>query len=252
MTRILIADDEPLMRFHLQKSLAEVWPEAEIVAQAANGLEALTFIETLQPDVAFLDIQMPGRSGLEVGLACSCQDEAPLVVFLTAFDEYAVKAFEQGAIDYLLKPLDDNRLMATVARLKQRIQQVEKTQVLNTDRLLELLAQRSACHLAWIKAQRGSAVKVISVEDIDFFKAEDKYTTVYSKGERWLVRSSIKQLEAQLPPERFSRIHRSTLVNLYCVDRVDRDEDGQMWLYLKGWHKPLAVARARHSLFKPD
>ncbi|MCH8532252.1 MAG: LytTR family DNA-binding domain-containing protein [Saccharospirillum sp.] len=252
MTRILIADDEPLLRFHLQKSLGEVWPEAEVVAQAANGEEALTYIEALQPDVAFLDIHMPGRSGLEVGLACSRQDAAPLIVFLTAFDDYAIKAFDQGAIDYLLKPLDENRLMASVSRLKQRLQRVEETPGLNTDQLLELLAQRSSNHLGWIKAQSGTVIKVIAVEEIDFFKAEDKYTTLYSQGETYLVRLSIKQLEAQLDPQCFCRIHRSTLVNLHCVDKVDRDDLGQMRLYVKGSSKPLAVARAKQSLFKAD
>lgn len=252
MTRILIADDEPLLRFHLQKSLGEVWPEADVVAQAANGEEALTCVEALQPDIAFLDIHMPGRSGLEVGLACGCQEKPPLIVYLTAYDEFAIKAFEQGAIDYLLKPLDETRLVATVDRLKHWLTRTEKAPELNTEQLLDLLAQHSASYLGWIKVQRGPSIKVLPVDAIDFFKAEDKYTTLYSGGESYIVRLSIKQLEAQLDPQRFSRIHRSTLVNLHCIDKVERDDQGQMRLFMKSSDKPLAVARAKQALFKPD
>ena len=167
MTTIIIADDEPLLRFHLQKTLAEVWPEADVIAQAANGEEAWSLINELKPDVAFLDIHMPGLTGLEVALQIAKTELACQVVFLTAYDQYAVQAFERGAVDYLLKPLDENRMQQAVQRLIAREPAQPKTEVANIDLLLEMVnATGSQRHLTWLNAQQGESVKVIHVDDV--------------------------------------------------------------------------------------
>jgi DNA-binding LytR/AlgR family response regulator len=249
MNQIVIADDEPLLRFHLQKALAEVWPEAEVLAQAANGEEALALIDELKPDVAFLDIHMPGLSGLEVALKMAQQNSTTKIVFLTAFDEYAVQAFERGAVDYLLKPLDENRLQKTVGRLQQA--DVSATETPDVELLLDLVSASGAQqHLTWLNAQQGEAIKVIHVDDVLYFKAEDKYTTLVSGDGEYLLRLSTKQLEEQLNPKTFWRIHRGTLINMRHVDRVEKTMTGQFQLFLKGVSAPLPVSRAKQHLFK--
>jgi DNA-binding LytR/AlgR family response regulator len=249
MNQIVIADDEPLLRFHLQKALAEVWPEAEVLAQAANGEEALALIDELKPDVAFLDIHMPGLSGLEVALKMAQQNSTTKIVFLTAFDEYAVQAFERGAVDYLLKPLDENRLQKTVGRLQQA--DVSATEAPDVELLLDLVSASGAQqHLTWLNAQQGEAIKVIHVDDVLYFKAEDKYTTLVSGDGEYLLRLSTKQLEEQLNPKTFWRIHRGTLINMRHVDRVEKTMTGQFQLFLKGVSAPLPVSRAKQHLFK--
>ena len=251
MTTIIIADDEPLLRFHLQKTLAEVWPEADVIAQAANGEEAWSLINELKPDVAFLDIHMPGLTGLEVALQIAKTELACQVVFLTAYDQYAVQAFERGAVDYLLKPLDENRMQQTVQRLIAREPAQPKTEVANIDLLLEMVnATGSQRHLTWLNAQQGESVKVIHVDDVLFFLAQDKYTTLVTETGEYLLRQSIKQLEEQLNADLFWRIHRSTLVNIRFVDRVEKNLQGQCSIKLKNYSKPLAVSRAKQHLFK--
>jgi DNA-binding LytR/AlgR family response regulator len=250
MSQLIIADDEPLLRFHLQKALADVWPEAEVVAQAANGEEALALIAELKPQVAFLDIHMPGLSGLEVALKVSQLEQDTQIVFLTAFDEYAVQAFDRGAVDYLLKPLDDDRLMKTVERLQQKSEasHVDKPDV---EMLIDLVsATHKQNHLVWLNAQKGDAVKVVHVNDVLYLKAEDNYTTLVTEEGEFLLRLSIKELEGQLNPETFWRIHRSTLVNMTHVDRVEKNLAGQLQLYLKRSNQMLAVSRAKQHLFK--
>lgn len=249
---VLIADDEPLLRFHLQKALENVWPDADIVAQAANGEEALALIEECQPDVAFLDIKMPGLTGLEVALKLTQKNIATQVVFLTAYDEYAVAAFDRGAVDYLLKPLDEKRLLKTVERLQQLTNEVENADPsLQLESLVELVnrIERSG-GLVWLNVQKGNAIKVIAVSDIQFFRAEDKYTTVVTAEDEYLLRMSIRQLEAQLDTQQFWRIHRSTLVNMQYVDKVERNEAGHYELFMTGRAKALPVSRAHQHLFK--
>ena len=249
MNQIVIADDEPLLRFHLQKALAEVWPEAEVLAQAANGEEAMALIDELKPDVAFLDIHMPGLSGLEVALKMAQQKSTTKIVFLTAFDEYAVQAFERGAVDYLLKPLDENRLQKTVDRLQQA--DASATETPDVELLLDLVsANVPQQYLTWLNAQQGDAIKVIHVDDVLYFKAEDKYTTLVSGGGEYLLRLSIKQLEEQLDPKTFWRIHRGTLINMRHVDRVEKTMTGQFQLFLRGISAALPVSRAKQHLFK--
>jgi DNA-binding LytR/AlgR family response regulator len=249
MNQIVIADDEPLLRFHLQKALAEVWPEAEVLAQAANGDEAFALIHELKPDVVFLDIHMPGLSGLEVALKMAQQNSKTKIVFLTAFDEYAVQAFERGAVDYLLKPLDESRLQKTVDRLQQADVAAPETQ--DVELLLDLVsASTSQQHLTWLNAQQGDAIKVIHADDVLYFKAEDKYTTLVSSDGEYLLRLSIKQLEEQLDPKTFWRIHRGTLINMRHVDRVEKTMAGQFQLFLRGVASALPVSRAKQHLFK--
>lgn len=255
MTTVMLADDEPLLRYHLQKSLAEVWPEAEVIAQAANGDEAIALISELNPDVAFLDIHMPGLTGLEVALACNKLAQPPAIVFLTAYDEYAIKAFDQGAIDYLLKPLDETRLQKTVLRLQSVLADNRALAAPSETDLayfLKLVQQNTSAPLRWLNVQQGDSIRVIAIEDIDFFKAEDKYISVFSNHEEFLIRLSTKQLEDQLPLQQFIRIHRSTLVNLNKVERIEKSFTGNMQLWVKGYNQPLAVARAKQHLFKPS
>lgn len=247
MSTILIADDEPLLRFHLQKALAEVWPEAEIIAQAANGDEAFALASELKPDVAFLDIHMPGLTGLEVALKIA--NQSTQVVFLTAFDQYAVEAFDQGAIDYLLKPLDEKRLMKTVQRLQQKTNKAEDD-ASHIDSLINIIHAQKPTHLTWLNAQQGEAIKVIHVDDVLCFKAEDKYTTLVTEEGEFLLRLSIKQLEEQLDGQKFWRIHRASLVNVHAIDRVEKTLTGHLQLFLKGFAKPIAVSRAKQHLFK--
>lgn len=249
--RIVIADDEPLLRFHLQKALENVWPEADIIAQAANGEEALSLVTELTPDVAFLDIRMPGLTGLEVALKLAQQDVPTRVVFLTAYDEYAVDAFERGAVDYLLKPLNEDRLMKTVERL-QRVAQLEpETQSDGLEALVELVHRaQSTTGLTWLNAQKGNAVKVVAIDSVLFFRAEDKYTTVVTGDGEYLLRMSIKQLEDELDRQQFWRIHRGTLVNMNYVDRAEKNGAGYFEVFIRGQKKPLAVSRAHQHLFK--
>jgi DNA-binding LytR/AlgR family response regulator len=247
----IIADDEPLLRFHLQKSLNDCWPELDILAQAANGDEAAALIEELKPDFAFLDIQMPGLNGLEVALKANLVSEETRVVFLTAFDEYAIEAFEKGAVDYLLKPLDEKRLMITVSRLTQLLSTGKVAAPDNLSELLTLVQQRQApAHLQWLNAQKGDTIKVIHVDDVLCLQAEDKYTTVMTDKGEFVIRMSIKQLEEQLDLNIFWRVHRSTLINMKHIDRVEKLFGGQVQLYLKGIKKPVSVSRAKQHLFK--
>lgn len=250
MPTIIIADDEPLLRFHLQKTLDDLWPEGDIIAQAANGEEALALISELQPDVAFLDIHMPGMTGLDVALHLAKQSSKTRIVFLTAYDEYAIEAFDRGAVDYLLKPLDENRLTKTIERLT--IEPASQTkQEFDVQTLLDLVSKSApGQQLTWLNAQQGDLIKVVHIDDALFFRAEDKYTTLVTREGEFLLRQSVKQLEAQLDESIFWRIHRSTLVNMRHVDRVERALNGQTLLYVNGLSKPLAVSRAKQYLFK--
>jgi len=251
MTSIIIADDEPLLRFHLQKTLADVWPEADVIAQAANGEEAWSLINELKPGVAFLDIHMPGLTGLEVALNIAKADFDCQIVFLTAYDQYAVQAFERGAVDYLLKPLDEKRMQQTVQRLIERETQQPAASTNNFEILMDLVnASGGPRHLTWLNAQKGEGIKVVHVDDVLFLRAEDKYTTLVTSDGEYLLRQSIKQLEEQLNAEQFWRIHRSTLVNIRHVDRVEKNLQGQCSVFLKSYLKPLQVSRAKQHLFK--
>ncbi|MEZ8057023.1 LytR/AlgR family response regulator transcription factor [Vibrio splendidus] len=260
----IIADDEALLRHHLDKSLAEVWPELEIVSKATNGLEAMQSIQQLKPDVAFLDIRMPELDGISLAKQLNKLDSPPLVVFITAYDEYAVKAFEHNAMDYLLKPINEERLLATCQKVQARLSS-NQTQSGSTPEqpdiaaLMSQLQQLSQStsqqpqYLTWLKASVGEDIHLIAVDDVAYFKAEDKYVSIFKKGqggslEEFILRVSLKELISQLNPDEFWQIHRSVVVKVSAIDKVNKGLSGQMSAYVSG--EKLPISRASQALFK--
>ncbi len=248
MTLALIADDEPPLARHLERELAALWPALEIAPLARNGVEAAERIAALRPDVAFLDIQMPGLTGLEVAQGIEGQTR---VVFVTAYDEYAVQAFEQQALDYLLKPLKTERLQRCVERLQRVLAQpqpVDERLALALQALLPAAA--AAPRLRWIRASVGELTHQIAVEDVLFFHADDKYTCVRTAQAEHLIRTPIVELLPQLDPEDFVQVHRSTVVNLRHLAGTRRDEASRLFLRMRGHEGELPVSRAYVHLFK--
>ena len=254
----LIADDEPLLREALARQLAQAWPELEVVAQARNGREAIQQFEALGPDVCFLDVHMPGLSGVEAAQQIGRRAH---LVFVTAYDQYAVQAFAQGALDYLVKPVEQGRLAETVARLQERLQGTEPAPDIGA--LLRQLAaqiaelQRGAAPepLRWIRAQDGQALRLIPVDDVDYLRADTKYTRVAWRDEAGqpveaLVRISLKELLAQLDPAQFAQVHRSVVVNLQAISRVSRGDNETADIHLKGRQEVLPVSRSYLHLFR--
>jgi DNA-binding LytR/AlgR family response regulator len=251
----LIADDEPLLREHLAAHLARQWPELELVAQARNGREAVELFEQMRPDVVFLDVHMPGCSGVDAARAIG-----PLahIVFVTAFEQYAVQAFEQGAIDYVVKPLDEARLAATVARLKERLADRAARHGDNAqlDAALEQLARRLGRHpvtlprLQWIRASVGNTVKLIPVEQIAYLRSDEKYTLVVWDGGEALIRKPIRELIDELDPEHFAQVHRSVIINLKQVAQVVRGANETAEVHLRGRSVTLPVSRSYLHLFR--
>ena len=246
--KAIIADDEPLLSLSLKSALAEAWPGLEIAAVVPNGLEAVQAAERLKPEFAFLDIQMPGMSGLEAAaeIAERMGEAAPAIVFVTAYDEFAMQAFELAAADYVLKPVSQGRLATTVARLKasQRGFEVLARQL----RALGTLSPRSES-LRQVRASAGNAVKLIPIEEVCYFQAADKYTTVVTAGGEDLIRTPLKELAGQLP-EGFQQVHRGTIVNLAQVAAALRDETGRVSLRLRSRKEMLAVSRVYAELFR--
>ena len=247
--RALIADDEPHLAEHLRTRLAAAWPELEVLPLAANGLEALRLVNDESPQVAFLDIRMPGLSGLD--LAGRIEPRTHLV-FVTAYDEYAVEAFEREAVDYLLKPVTDERLARCIERLKRKLaaaeQPAELAQVLS--RLAQVLPGAARGRLRWVRALKGEAVQQIAVDDVLYFQAADKYTCVVTREGESLIRTALAELAEQLDPEVFWQIHRSTLVNMNAVASTRRDLGGRVFVKLKDGHTELPVSRAYAHLFR--
>ncbi|EGU46967.1 response regulator [Vibrio ichthyoenteri ATCC 700023] len=249
----IIADDEALLRHHLDKSLAEVWPELDVVASCSDGQQALTEIIMLKPDVVFLDIRMPELDGMSVAKALRKNDYQPLVVFVTAYDEYAIQAFEHNAVDYLLKPLNEDRLESCCDKLKQRLKrQTIAHPTPDISQLLTHISQLSSPqpqYLTWLKASHGEDIHLISVSDVIYFKAEEKYVSIYTDENReYLIRTPLKELLTQLNPEEFWKIHRSTVVRVAAIEKVSKDFTGRMFVLMQQ-HK-LPVSRAQQSLFK--
>ncbi len=249
----LIADDEPLLRERLRTHLSQLWPELQVVALARNGREAVELFEQLQPQVAFLDVHMPGMNGIE---AARCIGGRAELVFVTAFENYAVEAFRQGAIDYIVKPLDAQRLADTVQRLRARLAHSGPALRPDLDAVLSrMLAQlretgAAAPHwLRWIKASVGSVVQVIPVQQVIYLKSASKYTLVVWDGGEALIRRTIREMADELDPECFVQIHRSTIVNLNQVGRFSHGSGDGGEVHLKGRGERLAVSRNFAHLF---
>jgi DNA-binding LytR/AlgR family response regulator len=251
MTRALIADDEPQLAIFLRDQLARLWPGLEVVDLARNGVEAAEAIARLQPDVAFLDIRMPGLDGLEVAAGI---EGATRVVFVTAYDEYALRAFDAEAIDYVLKPVTTERLERTVARLKRALAADAAAEpdarLARALRALQAPAPATT-PLRWIRASQGELTHQVPVADVLFFQADDKYTLVRTAHGEHLIRTPIVELAAQLDPERFWQIHRSTIVNLDHLAGTRRDDVSRLFVRIAGWEGELPVSRAYVHLFKP-
>jgi DNA-binding LytR/AlgR family response regulator len=252
MATAIIADDERLMREQLRARLTEVWPDLQILAEAKNGEEAVTAVREHHPDLAFLDIRMPGMNGIEaareIGDACH-------IVFITAYNEYAVDAFEHGAVDYVLKPAERDRLEITVARLRKRLgsKPSDLGELLNRlSAKLDAGEGRSPAkgHLQWIQASVGQQLRLIPVAEILFFTSDEKYTRVQTEGFEALIRKPIKELLEELDPEQFWQIHRSTIVNAKAIAGVTRDFRGRQLVLVKGSNEKLEVSRNHTHLFK--
>ena len=253
----VIADDEPLLRHHLNRSLGEVWPQLEVVAIEPDGKSILASIKKYQPDIAFLDIRMPGMDGIAVAKALKKLDKIPVIIFITAYDEYAIQAFEEHAFDYLLKPLSEKRLMATCKRIRSYFSAIhsnlsrrEGTSVETIERLVMTLQSPANRYLRWIKASCGDDICLVSVDDVNYLKAEDKYISVYTNNREYVIRTPLKELIRQLDPDLFWQIHRATIVRVNAIERVRRDFAGRMYVYLQGENVKLAVSRNAQGLFK--
>ena len=248
----LIADDEPLLRERLAVHLARLWPELTVVGQARNGREAVELFDALQPSVVFLDVHMPGMSGIEAARAIA---RRAALVFVTAYEQYAVRAFEQGALDYLVKPFDEARLADTVQRLKERLARPAAPPAA-LDGVLEQLAralgERGAAraYLQWIKASVGATLRLIPVEQVAFLRSDEKYTLVAWDGGEALIRTGIRELAEQLDPERFVQVHRSVIVNLHRVAQVVRGPNETAEVHLSGRPEVLPVSRSFLHVFR--
>jgi DNA-binding LytR/AlgR family response regulator len=253
--KAIIADDEPHLVEYLREKLARAWPDLEIAAVAANGPAAASAIDQHDPDFAFLDIRMPGATGLEVAQRLRGR---PRIVFVTAYDQYAVDAFERDAVDYLLKPVTNERLARTVAKLRNLASYPAPDLSALLGKLAQHLEARSTAYLRWIRASRrgidGETTQQIPVGDVLYFQADNKYTCVYARqggqvGE-WLIRVPLSELAMQLAPDDFAQVHRSVIVNLHAVAGTRRDLTGKLYLRLHGYERELPVARQYTQLFR--
>ncbi len=253
----LIADDEPLLREALRRQLADAWPDLEIVAEARNGREAVRLFDELRPDICFLDVHMPGLSGVD---AATHIGRRAHLVFVTAYDHYAVQAFAQGALDYLLKPVEPARLAETVCRLEERLRSSKPA--VHTEQLLQQLSAQLAKlqdggkpePLRWIRAQAGRTLRFVAVDEVDYFRSDAKYTLVAwrdgGKAAEALVRTPLKVLLEQLDPKEFVQVHRSVVVNLRAISHVRRRDNETAEIHLKGRDEVLPVSRGYVHLFR--
>ncbi len=245
MTTALLVDDEANLLDYLARKLKEIWPELEILATAQNGWEALSLVHELHPEVIFLDIHMPGMSGLKVA------EQLPgdiAIVFITAYDEHAVEAFDRAAIDYVLKPVSDERLKRAVARLKNKETNADRIRLANLIR--ELSDGTGATYLQWLRAGREDTTRLVAVGDVVYFQADQKYTSVITADSELLIRTSIKELESQLDPNRFWRVHRGIIVNVQEIEEAKRDLRGRYTLKLKGRTETLRTSQSYRHLFR--
>jgi DNA-binding LytR/AlgR family response regulator len=244
----IVAEDEAALREQLLEQLRNLWPELVVLGAAADGVEALRLLEQHRPDILFLDIQMPGASGQEVARAAAGRCH---IVFVTAFDQHAVAAFEQGAIDYVLKPVLPSRLFSTVCRLKERLKSGPiESEVVETAISQLSMASSGRPMLRWINASVGQNLRVITVDEVLYFQADNKYTRVVTDQGEALIRKPLKELADELDPQQFWQIHRSTLVNAGAIDRIARDMRGRMMVHVKGRADTLLVSDSYAHLFR--
>ena len=249
MITAVIADDEQHLANYLHERLTALWPELAVVGIAKNGPEAVRLIDDENPAIVFLDIRMPGLTGLEVAARI---DKKTHVVFVTAFDQYAVDAFDRNAADYLLKPVSDERLSHTIARLKEKVAKAEAPGDVSgiLKQLATVLPVAKNAYLRWIRASVGETVRQIPVDEVLYFQAQDKYISVYTKEGESLIRTPLAELSAQLDPNEFWQIHRSTIVNVNRIASTQRDVMGRTQVKLKDLKAELPVSRAYAHLFK--
>lgn len=249
----LIADDEPLLREALARQLAEIWPQLQIVAEARNGREAIELFEQRSPDICFLDVHMPGLSGLEAAHRIGGRAH---LVFVTAYDRYAVQAFAEGVLDYLVKPVEPARLAETVARLKARLEAAQPA--LQTEALLARLAEQlgsgssKLAPLRWLRAQVGQTLRLIAVEDIDYLRSDSKYTRIACRGDggEALITTPLKELIPQLDASAFAQVHRSVVVNLRAISHITRGDHETASIHLKNRKEVLPVSRSFLHVFR--
>lgn len=247
MTRAVIAEDETLLREELRAMLRRAWPELEIVAVAPDGPTALAAIDAHGPDVVFLDIKMPGMSGIDVARAVG---DRVHVVFVTAYDRHAIEAFDSGAVDYLVKPVAAERLATTVARLKARLASPPAALEATLEKLAQALRKESPEPLRWITASQGAHTRLVLVQDVVYFQSDSKYTRVVTQDGEVLIKKPIKALAEELDATAFRQIHRSTIVNLREVKSLVRDDAGHGVIHLKSRPETLAVSDTYLPLFK--
>jgi DNA-binding LytR/AlgR family response regulator len=257
----VIAEDEPNLALALKEALARAWPELRVVEVVGNGPAALIAVDQHAPDVLFLDIRMPGLTGLQVAARLKERADAlaPCVVFVTAFSEYAVQAFDREAIDYLVKPVDETRLIETVARVKKRLAlrgnadtpSADRTTSDELSRALALISRiaPAAPYLQFLRAGIGETVRIVPVDEVTHLQAQDKYVSIYTRDGEQLIRISLSELVTQLDPSVFVQVHRSTVVNMRCVETATRDFSGKITLTLKGVKEKVQVSRQYTHLF---
>ena len=247
MITAIIAEDESPQREGLRALLREVWPELEIVAECEDGLSALEAFQTHRPQVAFLDIRMPGLSGLEVAKSAA----GTQVIFTTAYNEYAIEAFERGAVDYLLKPINRERLVLSIQRVRERVQRQE-TVDLNAviDSLSRMTRTPREDRVRWITASAGHTTKMFAIEDVVYFRAQEKYTHVVTRQDEGDIRTSLKELVSMLDSDEFWQIHRSIIVRANAIRALRKDDDGRCWVQLKESAAELPVSSAFQHRFK--
>jgi DNA-binding LytR/AlgR family response regulator len=247
MPTAILAEDEPILRTQLEGKLAKLWPELEVIASVEDGAAALEALEDRAPDFMFLDIQMPEMTGVEVARHVAGRAH---VVFVTAYDQYAIQAFETGAVDYILKPATDERLGVTIERLKARLATPPADLNAVLSRITEQLGGGKREKLQWIKATVGQNLRLIPVNEVLFFQSDEKYTRVVLADSEALIKTPIRELLDGLDPEVFWQIHRSTLVNVSAIAAVTRDFRGQAHVKIRGKDDSLAVSRIYSHLFK--
>jgi DNA-binding LytR/AlgR family response regulator len=242
----VIAEDEPLIRRELRDTLSELWPDLRILAEVGDGVEALAAVERFRPDVFFLDIQMPGLDGLTVAQRLNGRAH---VVFITAFDQYAVAAFEQGALDYVLKPISVPRLKLTIERLRTRLAEPPADLNRITELLMDIVPAE-AKYLKWLTVPHGAELRVVAVAEISYLRADTKYTTVVTPHGSFLMNSSLRQMREKLDPQMFWQIHRSVVVNVGAIDTIYRSFRGTLEVRVKGRDELLPVSAAHVHLFR--